>query len=85
MRSTKGTRTITLKLPKALAERLRSAVNRRGTTQSAVLREAITAHLEDDRRARRGSCLELAEDLAGSISGPRDLSSNPRHMKGYGR
>ena len=28
---------------------------------------------------------ELAGDLIGSLEGPGDLSTSPRHMRGYGR
>lgn len=30
------------------------------------------------------SVAEAASDLAGSLDGPKDLSSSPKHMKGYG-
>jgi len=77
-------RTITLKLPNALAARLQAAVQKRGRTQSEVVREALEEHL-NDQAAVVGSCLDLARDLAGTVSGPVDLSSNPRHLGGYGR
>jgi predicted transcriptional regulator len=77
--------TVTLKLPDALAARLRAAVKRRGRTQSALLREALEAHLETEEETGGGTCLELARDLAGSLVGPLDLSSHRRHSRGYGR
>jgi Arc/MetJ-type ribon-helix-helix transcriptional regulator len=77
-------RTITLKLPDALAARLRAVVERRSRTQSEVVREALEQHL-DGETATVGSCLDLARDLAGSLSGPPDLSSSRRHLRGYGR
>lgn len=76
---------VTLKLPDALAVRLRSAVKRRGRTQSALVREALEAHLERDEEAVGGSCLDLVRDLAGSLEGAPDLSSDRRHLRGYGR
>lgn len=79
-------RTITVKLPGRLESRLREVVVRRRSTRSAVVREALEAHLGEDAAApSRGSCLELAADLAGSLAGPSDLSSNPRRLRGYGR
>lgn len=37
-------------------------------------------------RVRKGSFLDLAWDLVGSVqSGKGDLSTNPVHMEGYGR
>jgi Arc/MetJ-type ribon-helix-helix transcriptional regulator len=77
-------RTITLKLPDALAARLRAVVERRSRTQSEVVREALEQHLDGDTTSV-GSCLDLARDLAGSLSGPPDLSSSRRHLRGYGR
>ena len=78
-------RTVTLKLPASLATRLNSIVRRRSTTRSAVVREALEAHL-GSQSGGGDSCLELAGDLVGSLKGlPRDLSSSPRHLKGYGR
>ena len=77
-------RTITLKLSDALAARLRAVVRRRSRTQSAVVREALEQHL-DGGGTSAGSCLDLARDLAGSLSGPPDLSSCRRRLRGYGR
>jgi Arc/MetJ-type ribon-helix-helix transcriptional regulator len=76
-------RTITVKLPGPLAARLSGAVRRRSRTQSELIREALELHL-DGSAARAGSCLDLAGDLAGSLSGPADLSSNRRRLRGYG-
>jgi len=76
-------RTVTVKLPDSLAVRLRQVVARRRATQSDVIREALEAHLD---APGVGSCAELVGDLAGSLrGGPRDLSSNKRHLKGFGR
>ncbi len=78
-------RAITVKLPRPLAERLGRAVVRRRSTRSAVVREAIEAHLAADSGAAEGSCYDLSSDLAGVVRGPSDLSSNRRRLKGYGR
>ncbi len=77
--------TVTVKLSDALAARLRTAMKRRGRSQSALLREALEAHLEFDDETQAGTCLELARDLAGSLEGALDLSSHRRHLRGYGR
>jgi predicted transcriptional regulator len=78
-------RTITVKLPPPLGERLSRAVVRRRSTRSAVVREAIEAYLAAEPSRREGSCHDLASDLAGSVSGPVDLSSSRLRMRGYGR
>jgi len=78
-------RTITVKLPEPLAARLRVTVRKRSTTQSAVVREALEAHLGQSSVSGAGSGLDLVRDLAGSVNGPPDLSTNRRHLRGYGR
>jgi predicted transcriptional regulator len=78
-------RTITVKVPRALGERLSRAVVRRRSTRSAVVRDAIEAYLAAEAAPGAGTCYDLASDLAGSVSGPPDLSSNRGRMRGYGR
>jgi predicted transcriptional regulator len=80
-----ATVTVTVKLPETLARRLKSMAARRGETQSALVREALRTHLERGSEPASGSCLELARDLAGSLEGAADLSTNRRHLRGYGR
>lgn len=78
--------TVTVKLPARLESRLRRAVARRRGTRSALVREALESHLAaDPEEGAAGSCLARAADLAGSLAGPADLSSNRRRMRGYGR
>jgi len=78
-------RTITVKLPGPLAERLGRAVVRRRSTRSAVVREALEAYLAAEAGGTEGSCFDLASDLAGAVHGPADLSSSRLRMRGYGR
>jgi predicted transcriptional regulator len=78
-------RTITVKLPRTLGERLGRAVIYRRSTRSAVVREAIEAYLAGQAEASEGSCFDLASDLAGAVKGPSDLSSNRLRLRGYGR
>lgn len=78
-------RTITVKLPEPLAARLRVTARKRSSTQSAVVREALEAHLDERPASSAGSGLDLVRDLAGSVKGPPDLSTNRRHLRGYGR
>jgi len=78
--------TITVKLPVRLESRLRQAVVRRRSTRAALVREALEAHLaEESAHAPEESCLALASDLAGSLTGPADLSSSRGRLRGYGR
>ena len=76
---------LTIKTPEALDARLAAAARRRGESKSAVARAAITAYLDAEGEAASGSCLDLAEDLAGRFVLPKDLSTNPAHLRGFGR
>lgn len=79
------TRTISVKIPRPLAARLSAAVRRRKTSRSAIVREALEGHLRSDPSDQASSFLELAADLVGSISGPADLSTSKKRLRGYGR
>jgi len=74
-------RTITVKIPPQLDKRLTKFSKKRGTTRSAVLRDAVSKYLEESHN----SFADQAEDLSGSLTGPKDLSSNKSHMYGYGQ
>ena len=78
-------RTITVKLPKGLAERIEATVRRRGTTTSALVRDALEQGLRAAAPDSPRTCRDLCADLEGSLSGPPDLSSNANRLKGYGR
>jgi Arc/MetJ-type ribon-helix-helix transcriptional regulator len=78
-------KTLTIKVPESLENRLRSIAVRRGESKSAVIRTALEDFVGSESEVREGSCLDLARDLAGSTEGPRDLSINKRHLAGYGR
>ena len=72
--------TITLKMERRQIELLKNHARTRGCSQAAVVRDLIEIHLGNGERP---SLHELAKDLCGSISGPRNLST--RKLKGYGR
>ena len=72
--------TVSLKLPRELDEALTELARKRGSTRSSLIREAIESYTAQHRR----SVAEFADDLAGSLEGPDDLSSGAGHMSGYG-
>ena len=78
-------KTLSLKIPESLLERLDAAARKRGESRSALLREAIEMILSGKDHIQDGSCLDLAKDIAGCIKGPEDLSFNKRRMNGYGQ
>jgi Arc/MetJ-type ribon-helix-helix transcriptional regulator len=75
--------TLTVKLPRPLEARLDAVVRRRKQRKSDVVREAIERLVAED--SEKGSVLDLMRDLKGIGSGPKDLATNPKYMKGYGR
>jgi predicted transcriptional regulator len=76
---------LSLKLPDDLAQELSMRARSRGTTKSDLLREALVDFLAKEPQREKGSFLDLAEDLAGCLEGPEDLSYNKKYLADYGR
>lgn len=74
-------RTVSFKLPEHLDEALDELARRRRSSRSAVVRAALEALAKDGQR----SVTALAHDLVGSLEGPGDLSTNPKHMADFGK
>jgi predicted transcriptional regulator len=74
-------RTVSFKLTAELVETLYELARRRGSSRSAVLREALEALGKDRSR----SVTALAGEIVGSVEGPGDLSTNPKHMADFGK
>jgi predicted transcriptional regulator len=77
--------TLTVKLPPALEARLDDLVRRRKQRKSVLVREAIERLVEDRAEPAQGTVLEVLKDLKGIADGPKDLSSNKKYMRGFGR
>jgi len=74
--------TVTVKLPPPLATWLTQQARELRRSKSAIVRQA----LEQQRsQPGQGTCLDLMQDLCGSVRGPHDLSTNPKHMAGFGQ
>jgi predicted transcriptional regulator len=69
------------KLPDELDRALNEFAQMRGTTRSAIVREALESMI----KGRRRSVTSLAGGLVGSVDGPADLSTNRKRMRRYGR
>ena len=74
-------RTISVKIPVYLDEQLIRISEQRHLSRSAILRDAIIAYVAEPEK----SFAACASDLAGSLSGPEDLSTSIEHMTEYGR
>jgi hypothetical protein len=80
-----STEVVVVRLPKPLNARLKGLAKRR-SSKSAVIRDLLETHPSARDAGRPPALMELAGDLIGSIKGgPGDLSSNKKHMEGYGR
>lgn len=74
-------KTVSFKLPEKLDRELDEMARVRKSSRSALVREALEALA----KGRRNSVAEAAKDLVGSVEGPTDLSTNSKHMLGYGK
>ena len=78
-------KTLTLRLDETLYAKVLSMSKRRKTTKSEVVREALNTCFEKGNGPSKGSAFELANDLAGTVAGPWDLSVNKIHLNSFGR
>ena len=78
-------KTLSIKIQESLLEKLDSTVRKRGESRSVIIREAIESIIDGENQIGKGSCLDLAKDLAGTIKGKEDLSFNKKLMEGYGQ
>lgn len=75
-----------MKLTPAQKAKIKRLARAEGTTaKEAVLRLVDAALDERGDVPRPGSFRDGIEHLVGSVSGPSDLSTNPDHMRGFGR
>ena len=76
--------TLTCKLPPELDARLAAVSRSRRTTKSAIVREILETQLSRRPAREQVRAYDVVKHLVGCLSGPRDLSSNPRHLNGFG-
>jgi hypothetical protein len=79
-------RKLNLQLEPEMEKRLAEAVDATGQTKEEIVQAALAAYLPSGKQP--ASCLELARQLGVlgcSKDGPKDLSTNKRHMEGFGR
>lgn len=78
-------KTLSLKLPELLLEQITSFARERGESRSSLVRKAIEALINGNHHQHEASCLDMANDLAGSVDGLEDLSFNKKHLRSYGQ
>ena len=74
-------RTVSFKLPEQLDEALSDLARRRKSSRSALVREALEALAKGKRR----SVTAAVDAVVAPVEGPVDLSTNRKHLAGYGR
>lgn len=74
-------RTVSFKLPEHLDDALSDLARRRKSSRSALLREALEGLATGGRR----SVTAAVDRLVGPLDGPTDLSTNRKHLAGYGK
>ena len=74
-------RTVSFKLPEHLDDALSDLARRRKSSRSALVREAVQSLASGKRR----SVTAMVDELVGPLDGLADLSTNPKHLSGYGK
>ncbi len=74
-------RTVSFKLPEELDDLLGELARRGRTTKSELVRKGLEALA----RGKRRSVTAAAGKLVGSLQGPKDLSTNAKYMRGFGK
>jgi len=77
--------TLTLKIPEVIIEKLKTYSKRKGLSRSEIVRNALIDYFDKDDLEKQGTFYDLAQDLAGSVHEPSDLSINKKHLAEYGR
>ena len=75
---------ISVKISESLYTKLTLAAKKCGESRSAIIRMAVDRYVVTDSPIVNESCFDLAEDLSGTANGPADLSSEKKHLHGYG-
>lgn len=75
---------ISIKLPDPLFHDLAQRAKSSASSQSEIIRSALTAYLQRDAQPQKASCAERASRWIGMMDGPPDLSTNPEHLRGFG-
>ncbi len=76
--------TVTMKIPQEMAQKLEAVASRKRVPKSTLMREALGTYLKTQKT--KTNLYERMKAGIGCIrSGKGDLSTNPKHMDGYGR
>lgn len=81
-----ATQRITVRIPLPLEERLRRQSAMKGRSESELVREALESYLSANGDDPSAYDLAKKAGLIGVMRrGPKDLSTNPRHFRDFGK
>jgi len=81
-----ATNRLSIRIRPKLRQELRGLSSATGRRDSQIVREALEEYLNSN--GKRETCFDIARrsGLIGVVEdAPRDLSTNPRHLRGFGR
>jgi len=74
-------KTLTLRIQEPLDQWLTQEAKRLGRTKSEIVRVAL---VRASNGRKKVSLHDRMKEVCGIIKGPRDLSTNPKHLEGFG-
>jgi metal-responsive CopG/Arc/MetJ family transcriptional regulator len=84
-----STHRISVRIPKRLGQELRQRSQMKGTPESELVRQALEAYLATQAGGQSAYEAAVAAGVVGNTkrdpSVPRDLSTNPKHFKDFGK
>lgn len=80
-------KTLSVKLPEPLAKWLAVEAKTTRRSRSEIVRAALEQRRSGNAKGKRKrpTMADAMADLRGTISGPRDLSTNPKYLDGLGK
>lgn len=75
---------VSIKLPDPLFHDLAQRAKTSTSSQSEIIRAALAAYLQRDAQPSSASCADRAQRWTGIMQGSADLSTNPKHLDGFG-
>jgi Arc/MetJ-type ribon-helix-helix transcriptional regulator len=78
-------KTLSLRLPDHLDAQLTTMAEKQGAPKSELVRRALERMLSGQDPDRPKSFLEMTRDAKGCVEGPSDLSTNQKHLEGFGK
>ncbi len=73
---------LTCKIPERLDARLEELARHTKVPKAKIVRKALEQAVR--KTPRNGAAFALVKNLCGSLSGPSDLATNPKHLEGMG-